>query len=530
MTASRQIKQAIGRLLSARLNSYNLDAKSEAALADGTIGGVVLFRENARDLKQLSELTTAIKSASFHNLILSTDQEGGAVQRFDHLLTPLPSAMALAATNDFDLMKLIAEISSTQLGLLGINCVLAPVLDVLQNPINQVIASRAYSNSVNMVVKCAMQYLQVLNKSDVVPVGKHFPGHGSTIQDSHLELAVNDSDIEDIWSTDLAPFKACLPHLPAILVGHVWLPGIDQEPLPATISPRIIGDILRQYFNYDGLVITDSFDMQAITEKWSAEEASLMAIQAGADHLLLCLEVDQLLAVHKYLVAAVESGKLTEERVLSSIKRTERLFGAKKKKDPVDQTQRLALLQESIQTSEEISLKSSSKAITILKGIVPTIDSGEWLVIKPNHARYPLKLAMYLNKRVGELNRSGEAEKTNLRFVEHGYTLYPSDEEAEQISKDCAERNCIFLTFRSLVNQGQFKLAELINENAREHLQVACDLPYDLIGLTEWENCLATYDPSDLAMRALAEVLLGQALPAGTCPVDLNLKVRIGEP
>jgi beta-N-acetylhexosaminidase len=530
MTSSIQINEAVGRLLSVRLNGQVLDEKSEAALAAGTIGGVVLFKENARDLKQLCELIACIKSAAFHNLILSTDQEGGAVQRFEHIISPLPAAMALAATNDFDLMKAIAAISLKQLDLLGFNCVLAPVLDVLQNPINQVIASRAYSNNTNYVIKCASSYLQAFKDTKVIPVGKHFPGHGSTIQDSHLELAVNDSPIEEIWATDLAPFKSCLESMPALLVGHVWLPAIDQEPLPATISSRIIGDILRQYFGYDGLVITDSFDMQAIANKWSAEEASLMAIQAGADHLFLCLEVDQLLAVHKYLVDAVQSGKLTEKRLLTSINRTDRLFGSQSQKNLVDQSQQMVLLRESIEESAAVVLNASTKAITILKGVVPTIDSGEWLVIKPNHARYPLKLAAHLNRRVEELNRLTGIEKPNLRFVEHGYTLYPSDEEAEQISKDCAERNCIFLTFRSLVNQGQFRLAELIHENAREHLQVACDVPYDLIGLTEWENCLATYDPSDLAMRALAEVLLGQALPSGTCPVDLNLKVRIGEP
>ena len=124
----------------------------------------------------------------------------------------------------------------------------------------------------------------------------------------------------------------------------------------------------------------------------------------------------------------------------------------------------------------------------------------------------------------------GKLEKINLRFAELSYTLDPPDSEAEQIGTECAERNCILLTFRSLANQGQFRLAQTIKENAREHLHVACDLPYDLIGLTEWENCLATHDPSDLAIRALAEVLLGLAKPEGACPVDLNLRVRIGEP
>ncbi len=319
-------KQAIGCLLSARLNGHALDKKTESALHDGTIGGVVLFKENARDLKQLVQLIGDIQSGSFHKPIISADQEGGAVQRFDHVITPLPSAMALAAVNDLSSLSSVAEISARQLSLLGFNCLLAPVLDVLQNPINQVIATRSYGSNADMVTKCARQYLQSVKRSPIIAVGKHFPGHGATMQDSHFELAVNDSPIEEIWLTDLAPFKDCLEDLPAILVGHVWLSGIDQEPLPASLSSHIITDILRQYLHYDGIVMTDSFDMQAITDKWSVEEASLMAINAGADHLLLCLEVDQLLSVHKYLCDSVESGKLKEDRIQSCVTRTQRLF------------------------------------------------------------------------------------------------------------------------------------------------------------------------------------------------------------
>jgi beta-N-acetylhexosaminidase len=241
------IKQAIGCLLSARLSGYTLDKKTEKALREGLIGGVVLFKENARDIKQLAHLIANIKAPSFHEAIISVDQEGGAVQRFDHIITPLPSAMALAAGNDLTLLGEVAEISAKQLKLLGFNCLLAPVLDVLQNPVNSVIATRAYGNSPEHVIKCAGQYLRALKDTGMVAVGKHFPGHGSTMQDSHFELAVNDSPIEEIWSTDLSPFKSCLADLPALLIGHVWLPGVDPQPLPATLSSHVIGRLKKRH-------------------------------------------------------------------------------------------------------------------------------------------------------------------------------------------------------------------------------------------------------------------------------------------
>lgn len=525
MGKSESIEQAVGRLMSARLPGAELSDEVEKLLRKGTIGGIVFFKENATSLEQSADLIDAVANASLHAPILSVDQEGGAIQRFDHFLTPIPSQMALAATGKTDVLEAIYGISASQIKSLGINCVLAPVLDVLQNAFNPMIGTRAFSSEPNVVSDLGLSALKVMAENGIVAVAKHFPGYGDVLEDAHMDLAINNSDPKAIWQVDLAPFRSLALELPALMVGHVWLTAIEPEPMPASISKRVIQDILRDYLKYDGLVLTDDLTMGAVSNNWTVEEAALMAIDAGVDHLLVLGNIEQFLSVHQVLVQAFKSGRISEVRLARSLKRIDKAFG-KTKEIRGKRTQQVALktLKESIAESKDIVLSASTKAPTFLRGDIPKINSGEWLIVAPNHSRYPLRLAAYLNEELAT-NKKGSKKFKGLRFEEIRYSLDPSPDESEQIGKECAERNCIYLTFRTLCNQGQIRLGELVASNAREHLNIACDIPYDLVGLPEWKNCLAIFDPSDLAMKALVPILLGDLKAKGNCPVDLNLEL-----
>jgi beta-N-acetylhexosaminidase len=516
------LSQAIGRLISTRLPSTELETNVERLLKDGLVGGVVAFKENASSIEQLVGLLTAIQKASFHTPILSIDQEGGAVQRLDHIVSPLPSAMALSAINEDGPVTAIAKTCAKQLKLLGFNCCLSPVLDVVCNPLNAVISTRSYGSEPDQVTRFAGLASKAFLHEGIVPVGKHFPGHGSTKEDSHLAIAVNEEDPETLWRNGLNPFRNCLAVLPAILVGHIWLKSIDPEQLPASLSAKVINGILRSYLNYDGLVMTDDMMMRAITDNQSLEEASLKALQAGVDHLLLCSDFSQTNAVHAFLLKAVEAGRLKEEKIQLSLLRTEKLFGRKVSDCENAPTYRIEALKKSIAESNSLVLSTSIDAITTLRGAVPSISSGEWLVIIPKHERYPLHLVDHLRRQADKTN-DDKKEETRLRFLEIRYSLNPSEAEMNSIASRCAERRCIFVTFRSALNQGQYDLGNAIAEVARERVHVACDSPYDLVGLKAWENCLATFDPSELAMEAVATVLLGIKSGRGVCPVDLHL-------
>jgi beta-N-acetylhexosaminidase len=510
-----RLNQSVGRLLVARIPGLTLDAVTQQALEEGTIGGAVLFKENAADLQQLHALCTAIVKHSLHPPVLTVDQEGGAVQRFDHVLTPIPSPMALAASGKADALRQMSKINASQLKTLGFNCLLAPCLDVLTNPLNPIIGTRAFSDNPRKVCEYGLQAIEGIEEGGLVAVGKHFPGHGSTLEDSHADLAVCPMDSKVLWQLDLLPFRTLMDYLPSILVGHIWLSSVDPEPIPATLSKRVTQGILRDYLNYQGLIMTDDMVMKAITTGWGLAEACVMALEAGVDLILTCGPIAETVDVHRYIVDAVKSGRLPESRVKDAVSRIDKLFP---KRPKVIAKKSLPAFQNELDAQFDRSLQASCSAITVLRGEIPPINSGNWVVLVPNHSRYPMQLVEHLNAIARE-------RFTSLEFTEIRYSIDPSQEESQTLQSQCSERNCIFLTYRALINQGQLHLGSLISFDAREKVQVAVDVPFDCMGLSAWENAIATYDPSDLAMRALAKVLLGEFTPMGTCPVSLEFQV-----
>ncbi|HEY9676557.1 MAG TPA: glycoside hydrolase family 3 protein [Drouetiella sp.] len=515
MNDDEKLSQSVGRLLVARIPGLILDSVSKQALEEGTIGGAVLFKENGQDLQQLHTLCTDIVKHSFHPPVLTADQEGGAVQRFEHILTPIPSPMALAACGREGMIHRASEINASQLKKLGFNCLLSPVLDVLSNPLNPIIGTRAYSDNPHRVGVVGAEVIDAIKDGGLVPVGKHFPGHGATLEDSHTDLAVNPIDSKALWNLDLLPFRQLLDKMPSILVGHLWLSAIDPEPLPSTLSKRVTHGILREYLGYDGLIMTDDMVMKAITAGWGLAEACVMALDAGCDLLLTCGDINETLDVHKHIVEAVKSGRLSRERIDDAVQRVDKLFSTRPEVISKDE---LPEFQSLLDHQFETCLLASCAAITLVRGEIPPINSGNWVVLVPNHARYPMKIVEHLNKLAKD-------RFSSLEFSELRYSIDPSPEEAQMIKSQCTERNCIYLTYRALTNQGQVHLGSILAPEVREKIQVASEVPFDCVGLESWENSIACYDPSDLAMQALAKVLLGQFTPVGTTPVSLEFSV-----
>jgi beta-N-acetylhexosaminidase len=525
MAARKALTKAVGKLMLGRLPGFELDEASRKNLADGIIGGAVLFKENGRDLDQLIKLCDDIINTSDHNAIIAVDEEGGAVQRFDNILTSLPSPMAVAANCDPEVVKELSGTIARQLHAIGFNCLLSPCLDVLTNAVNQVIATRAFSDNPARVGELARHAIEAISRAGIVAVGKHFPGHGSTIEDSHLGLAENKMEIKSLWQIDLVPYRQCLDILPAIMLGHIWLSSVDETQLPSTLSSRVTQGILRGYLGFKGVIMTDDLIMKSITDTWGLAEAAVLALEAGSDLLLTCGEAGEMANVNAHIVKAIESGRLSEERIKDSIQRIEKCFPILKSETLDCERKQLKKM---INDGKAPSLAASVKAVSALRGTVPEVSSGNWLVLVPNHARYSMKLAQHLRDCLKKNKFAKKDKYLNLQFTEIRYSVDPSPEEAKQIASECAERNCIFLTYRSLSNQGQILLGALVAENARETVAVCTDVPFDLLGLPRFENCLATFDPSDQAMQALAIVILGGEGAKGECPVSLEFQLASG--
>lgn len=521
MPENLSLEKAVGRLLVGRLPGKTLDAQFKHLLESGTAGGICIFKDNVEDLKQLINLVAEIGKASTFNPIICVDQEGGAVQRFDDVLTPLPSLMALAATGNEKHVETAAVINGRQLRTLGVNCVLSPVVDVASNPLNPIIGTRAFSSDVETVTKYARAMLEAFMQEGVVPVVKHYPGHGDTGQDSHSELAVIDRPQKSVEDLELVPFKNCAQLAPALLAGHVWLTAYEEKALPATLSKKLMQDVLRKDLGFDGLIFTDDMMMKAVSGHYGLAESALLAIEAGCDVVLLCCSADQLEEAHQFIVDAVKNGRLEKERIYEACRRVNQLFpeSAKLNSDPESRFSQISSwLADDLARIFAIYRDS----ICLLKGDMPAVDERLLTVVYPKHPRYPLPLVQYLKERLVLAGIKPSIEEVT-------YSVNPDREEIKSIVAKTEGKNVALVTFRAGLNEGQKVLAEHLEKFASNFFGVAADSPYDLDAVSEDASYLCTFDPSNMAMEQLAIMLVHGENAKGTCPVALDAKSKQNE-
>ncbi len=509
-TEEMTIEQRVGRLILCRIPGYVLEEPHRSALAAGTMGGAVLFKENASSVEQLARLCAQIVETSKHAPVLTVDQEGGAVQRFDHVLTPLPSAMSLGARNDLAVAKRAAAINASQLALMGFNCLLTPVLDVASNPKNPIIGSRAFGSTPEVVIKYGIETAQAILEEGLIPVGKHFPGHGSTKEDSHAELAVYEGTVEELESIELKPFKECMDVLPAILTAHIWVKALDKEWRPASLSPAITGDLLRGKLGFNKLIMTDDMLMKAITSRYGNGEAAVLAVEAGNDLLLVCGTYKESMEAHSSLVEAVRSGRISQQRLNESVSRIDSLFGKRAlHADPQTSSARFAQLKASIERNNADAL--SLFAISNVRGDVrlEADGSGDWLFLIPKHSRYPMNLVAEIDSL-----RGGRVRGSLPKIEECRYTPDLRADELEQLVKRHSSNrqlNVLLVTFRAAIFTNQLQLAKRVRAGMSadsKAILIAGDTPGELSLLPQWENAASTLDPSDLAFKGLANYLV----------------------
>lgn len=498
------LEKEVGKLIVGRLPGTDLPADFERMLKRGIIGGITVFKENVQDLEQLAILLSDVVMNSHHFPIMSVDQEGGAVQRFDNALTPLPSPLACAQVeaNHPGTIEKIWEINARQSGFLGINCLLTPVLDVASEKKCPIVCTRAFGSNSKQVAQYSKIAAQTISANGLHPVGKHFPGHGATKEDSHFSLAVVDDELTLWEERDLAPFIECMPFLPIILTGHIWIKCIDEKPIPASLSANI-HNILRRRLNYSGLIMTDDMTMKGITSLFGLGEACVMAVSAGADTVLVNGSAEEQMEAHSALVQAFAQGRLPLERLNSALMRREKLFDKRPEtahpyKYPDRYQQLVSRLEDDFSTAFEVS----QSALSVLKAdfsssleIQNCASQIEWLVLVPAHERYPLNL-------VEELKISGLGGYSEIK-----YSLDPQADEIKELGGRCQGKNVILLTFRAQNNKGQIELAKTVAQKAEIKLAVICDSPYDLEVLPDWPCVVATFDPSNLAVKALSQFI-----------------------
>ncbi|MBJ6362068.1 beta-N-acetylhexosaminidase [Paenibacillus sp. GCM10012307] len=318
------IEQKIGQLMLIGLNGTSLQTEAREMIENYHIGGFILYKYNITGPSQALHFLNELKASNGGNpvpLWLSVDQEGGKVSRMPEEFVKIPSARSVGRIENTDYAHGIGQALGNLLQKLGFNMDFAPVLDIDSNPNNPVIGDRSYGRKPQQVVSNGIAVMKGLQSKDIAAVVKHFPGHGDTSVDSHLDLPVVNKSLEELQSFELLPFEEAIKQgADAIMVAHLLIPALDMD-YPASISKPVISGLLREKLGYDGVVITDDMMMGGITKHYGLAEAAVRSIQAGSDILLIGHDYKQQKAVLQALLKSVADKTLTEERIDQSVYR-----------------------------------------------------------------------------------------------------------------------------------------------------------------------------------------------------------------
>lgn len=331
MVARMTIEEQVGQVMTFGFDGVALTADLKTMIEQLRPGGVVLFAHNVQSPQQLAQLNSDLQQTARANgsppLIISIDQEGGRIARLrkETGFAEFPSAQAVGASDTpAKLAGEIARAMAADMKAAGINMDLAPVLDVNNNPGNPVIGNRSFGSDTTVVSACGVAFIEALQAAGIMAVGKHFPGHGDTTVDSHIALPVVPHDRARLEAVEFVPFKAAIAAgVAGIMSAHVAFPAIEpQAGLAATLSKRVMTDLLRDEMKYEGICLTDALEMGALaTSGYPVDSAAATALEAGADLLLMNCSHTLVYRVYTTLLEQASSGKISRERLEQAVRR-----------------------------------------------------------------------------------------------------------------------------------------------------------------------------------------------------------------
>lgn len=320
------LRRRVGQLLIAGFDGEQVPVELRALAREFGLGGVILFARNVREPEQVAELSREV-SCLVADLPawVSVDQEGGRVARLKAPFTEWPPMATLGRSGDVALAERFARALAAELRAVGITLDYAPVLDIHTNPKNPVIGDRALAETAVDVARLGRAIIHGLQSEGVAACGKHFPGHGDTSTDSHLELPLVEQPPERLREVEFVPFRAAIDAgVATLMTAHVLVPALDEH-RPATLSRRVVTGVLREELHYDGVILSDDLEMKAVAADYAVPAAAVLAIEAGCDGVLICGgDCDTKAAALEALVHAVEEDRLGLSRVEDALRRQQR--------------------------------------------------------------------------------------------------------------------------------------------------------------------------------------------------------------
>ncbi|HLA78095.1 MAG TPA: beta-N-acetylhexosaminidase [Vicinamibacteria bacterium] len=325
----RDRQRLIGQRFMVGFDGQQASSDVKRMIRDFGVGHVIFFARNVDGPEQLAELARELQSVARdagHDipLLLAVDQEGGRVARLRSPWTSWPPLRALGRSGSEDLTRQMGQALAVELSACGIRLDFAPVMDVDSNPRNPIIGERSFGDDPSLVARLGVAMIRGLQEGGVAACAKHFPGHGDTDTDSHLELPAVDHSRSRLEDVELRPFRAAVEAgVATIMTAHVLVRELDDR-LPASLSPPVI-DILRRQLKYDGVVVADDLEMKAVAAHWAPGPAAALAAKAGCDILPVCASHDAQASAIEGLIRAVEAEEIPWTEVDASALRIRRL-------------------------------------------------------------------------------------------------------------------------------------------------------------------------------------------------------------
>lgn len=506
------LEQKVAQMFVMSFFGTEINFAVDELLNDWQVGAVVLLPSNLDNPQQITRLTNDIQQTLLENdgfpAFIAVDQEGGIIAHLEDGFTTWAVPSLLTATQNPDLAYEFGQALSEEMLAVGINMNLAPVADLQTNLSNPIIGRRSFGNDPNLVAPIISAVVEGMQDNGVLATAKHFPGHGDTVNDSHLELPILPFTEEDLLQRELIPFQSAIDSdVGAVMVAHIYFPQIDTEAnLPSSLSANIINGLLRDQMGYEGLVITDALDMDAIDTVYSPSNSALRAIEAGNDFVLLGAHIspeNQIIAMQA-VVDAVLDGDIPESRIDASVRR---ILLAKEEMNlfswqPLDANS----------ADQRIDVDAHQLLVeeVFRQGITQVHDNGEILPLPTN------TIMIYPNIRA---NLGLACNRSEWQFA--GISTQPSDEEITRLSQASQYVDAVLIFTENVDNnlQQQALVAAL---PAEKTVVVALWSPFDVLILPPVASYFVTYSPLSQSYAPLCDILHGDAEALGTLSVMLE--------
>lgn len=516
-----KIEEKVGQMFLIGFKGTGVSPEVKEMINKYHVGGVIYFSRNILSLEQTAKLSIDLQKVAYNKnifipMLISVDQEGGVVTRLSGV-THFPGNMTIGASGSNHLAEEAGKAVGKELKAIGINMNLAPVLDVNNNQDNPVIGVRSFGEDPELVARLGVSYIKGLQGEGVIACGKHFPGHGDTSVDSHLNLPRVSHRWERLEKVELYPFKKAIETgIDSIMTAHIYYSAIEsEEKIPATLSYKVLTDLLRDRLKYNGLIVTDCMEMNAIVNNFGTVEGVIKSIEAGVDLITISHSREKQKAAIKAVVNAVKKGRISEDRINMSVKRILRV-----KKD------RLGLNKLPSSNIEELDKKYSKNiAYRIAEEGVTLVKNKRKMIPVSNIKKKKILIIDFYKENTSKVEDGNDSSQHLVDFFNKEKINVDNISIQEAENKINITNNydlVIFCTYNAIKNSNQVDIIKKIMGKDIPLIVIAVRNPYDILAFPDIPTYLTTYDYSQANLKVLSEIIIGKKNAKGNLPVTLK--------